>query len=187
MTNYNRQRRNGSEPGKDAATLPVMSAKQMRERRRHGEKWVLPGTGDVVLLRRPGLRAQAAGVGVIKNGLSDRTIKFVARLSASSLLDQENKTEAEQMQAFQEETEVFYEILEQAFVSPKFVYRREPNEEANEIGPEDVGDYNVTWIVYRYCMGAVEEIERFRVDTSDGEPGRNGETVRLPTIANTEG
>jgi hypothetical protein len=172
MTNYNRQRRNGSEPGKDAATLPVMSAKQMRERRRHGEKWVLPGTGDVVLLRRPGLRAQAAGVGVIKNGLSDRTI---------------NKTEAEQMQAFQEETEVFYEILEQAFVSPKFVYRREPNEEANEIGPEDVGDYNVTWIVYRYCMGAVEEIERFRVDTSDGEPGRNGETVRLPTIANTEG
>jgi hypothetical protein len=158
-----------------------MSAAEVRRRRREGEPWALPGSDIVVMIKRPGLRAMAAQAGKVPNGLSQRVVTWLAKNTAgTSLLDEKPKTDEQILKDYFEESRVLDEILTHIFVSPKYVVDREPNEDANEIGSEDITDFDKSWLVYRYTMGAVEDIARFRVDIGDGELGRPGETVWNP-------
>ncbi len=166
---------NGAGATAAAKLYAITPATEWRTSAVEGEMWTFPGSGKIVKLTRPGLRAMVARAKQIPNPISARVVKFLVELNETRF---EPKTDAQKATAFIEETDIFVEIMRMVLVEPKLAPEGEAaNPEQGTIDPAWIPDFDYTWVVYTFLEGAMERILPFRVAGWDGAPGLPRPTV----------
>lgn len=139
--------------------IPVTTASEWRRQSRDGLKYRLPGSGNVAKLKRVSLLALATGAGGIPNTLSADVMRLLRADERPDELSEEQK-----VAAFQANAKAFIEVAALVMNSPRLVLGRTPTEAADEIGPEDMADFDFAWIYFSFLEGDANSIARFRVD-----------------------
>lgn len=137
--------------------VTITSAATWRRQAREGELYRLPGSGNVVRLRRPGLTALAANVGHIPNPLAREVLRL---MSAAG----EPQTEDDRIESFQKSARAYVEVAALCFVEPRIVLDGEPNYEAGEIAASDVPDQDLVWLYWQFLEADADRSAPFRVD-----------------------
>ena len=146
-------------PPAPAAATP---ARDWRRATTEGELYILPGSGHVARLRRPSLMALMVR-GVAPNPLSAEVVRMLA-------LGTPDEHESARLDSFKRNAKAYLEIAALAFVSPRLILNREPNPDADEIGPDQVCDSDLMFI-YQLAEGLAIETMPFRVvERDDGTP-----------------
>jgi hypothetical protein len=127
---------------------------------RTGHLYRMPGSGNVARLRRPSLRAMSINGVKGANPLS----ADVLRLIAASDDTLSRPTDEQMIAAYKNEARAFQEAAALAFVEPQLILDREPDPDANEIGPGDVSDRDYVFIFYQLIQGEADRIRSFRLD-----------------------
>jgi hypothetical protein len=73
-------------------------------------------------------------------------------------------TDEQMIAAYKNEARAFQEAAALAFVEPQLILDREPDPDANEIGPGDVSDRDYVFIFYQLIQGEADRIRSFRLD-----------------------
>ncbi len=143
-----------------SAPAPTLTrAQQMRALSQRGKLYRLPGSGAVVRLRRPGLTGLIA-CGNVPNPIAASVLRFLA----DSPNPGSKPSPEELREQYEQNSESFVAIASLAFVEPKLILDREPDENADEIGPDDVSDLDYMWIVGTLVEGAASDLATFQVD-----------------------
>jgi len=140
-------------PAKTEATPASVWKRQARD----GELYRLPGSGNVVRLRRPGLSAMAAKVGHIPNPLSREVLRLMSGAETQP-------SEDAKIEGFEKSARAYIELAALCFVEPKIVMDRAPNYDAGEIGPDDVPDQDLVWIYWTFLEADSDISAKRRVD-----------------------
>jgi len=125
-----------------------------RRQREEGELIRLPGSGNVARLVRPPLAQMVLSSNGVPNPLSRDVQKLLAGAPPP-------KDEAGRWANYQANTRGMQELAALCLVEPKLRLDGPPQE--GEIGPEDLTDYDYTFIVYTWVEGAAEQVAPFRV------------------------
>ena len=134
---------------------------------RDGQLVALPGSGHQAVLRKPSLRALLSA-GRVPNTLRDQVYRLAHPQAVAVVAAQDDAGRAA---LFHEESAAFIYIASQCFVSPRLVTEREPDYDANEIGPEDISDLDYIWLFYSWTEGSRETALPFLVTTGGGDAG----------------
>lgn len=137
------------------AKAEITPASVWRRVARDGELYRLPGSGNVVRLRRPGLTALAANVGHIPNPLSREVLRLMSAAETPT-------SEDAKIEAFQRSARAYVEVAALCFVEPRIALEGEPGE--GEISPADVPDQDLVWCYWTFLEGDAVVAGAFRVD-----------------------
>jgi hypothetical protein len=113
---------------------------------RRGGLYELPHSLLTVRLRWPRLYALAAR-GAVPNGLSAAVMRLIIAERVANGEDAPTPTREEREQHYREHAQGYLELAALTLAEPRMVLDREPNEGAGEIGPDDLPDHDIRWIV----------------------------------------
>lgn len=131
-----------------------------------GDVYTLPGSGHIARLVRPSLMALAVKAGQVPNTLSDAVIKFL--IASDSDL---HKTDEEKIASYRQNVRAYFEVAALCMVSPRLVLDRDPNYDADEVGPEAMHDRDIIWLYYDFTQGSSAARLAFRApDDAGGAP-----------------
>lgn len=126
----------------------------------------LPGSGFVARIRRPSLTSLLATQNGVPNPISDH----VVRLMASRM----PVDDAARVAQFRANTRGMLEVAALCFVSPRLILDREPNYDADEIGPQDVPDLDISWLYVSWVEGEGIDLLPFLVRPYDPQSTERG-------------
>lgn len=132
----------------------ITPASEWRRAAIEGELVRLPGSGNVARLVRPSLLALAATA----NGVPNPFTADVQRLITGTAPP---KDDAERWAAYVGNSRAYKEVAALCFKEPRLILDRPPTD--NEIGPNDLTDWDYIWIYNRWVEGAATEVAPFRV------------------------
>jgi hypothetical protein len=137
----------------DTKSAAPTSAAEWRRTRIEGELIRLPGSGNVARLRRPSLTAMAATTNGVPNPLSHEVMRLLASAPAA--------TEAERIENVKRNSRGMVEVAALCLVEPRLRLVGDPLE--GEIAPEDLSDYDLSFLYYTWVEGAASDVAPFRV------------------------
>lgn len=157
---------NGNATTSSGAKVQLRRADARRWKKQSTDgQWVtLPGSGEPALLKRPSLMAMAANAGHVPNPLSAEVIRFLAE-NGDPL---RNYSKDERAAIYKKNSRAFVEIAKLTFLDPKIVEDREPDYDAGEIAPTDIGDFDYSWLIFNFVEGDASKLVPFLIADSDG-------------------
>lgn len=138
---------------KEKLTAPT-PASTWRRKREEDELIRLPGSGNIARLVRPPLAQMVLSSNGAPNPLSRHVQKLLAGTPPA-------KDEQARWENYQANTRGMQELAALCLVEPKLRLDGPPSE--GEIGPEDLTDFDYTFITYTWVEGAAEAVAPFRV------------------------
>lgn len=148
--------------GAGVQPITATPAREWKRQRTEGDLYELPGSGNVARLARLSLSALAA-TGGPPNDIADRILSLMA-----VELKTETMTPEKQLDTYKRNQKAFVEVAARVLLSPRLIIDREPNYEADEIGPQDLADRDYTWLFYTWINGTADQRRLFRAHQQSG-------------------